>query len=188
MRFILPEYVQCKSCNLHTTRRNIVFGRGAFPAPLLFIGEAPGRSEDVLGIPFVGPSGRLLDEAIRRCKSNGIRYFITNICCCRPCDSAFGPNREPNETEALACLPRLRKTINLVQPRKIVLLGAVAKRYCKPIWKDAVCLVHPAYIIRKGGLSSPTFRLFCRELDNVFESLGGVSHETHRSDEQTRRE
>lgn len=174
-RYIVKDYYGCTRCPLHQFRRNIVFGRGSIPADIMFTGEGAGKSEDLLGIPFVGPSGRLLEKAIERAATlSGVptpSYFITNIVACRPTDSFKGENRPPNAEEAYACFNRLQKTYFDVSPKVIVTLGDVPKKYIAKTWPGAVNLPHPAAILRAGGIESPMFRRFARDLSEVFRSI-----------------
>ena len=167
--------MSCKKCNLHKYRRKIVYGRGEIPADILFIGEGPGKSEDLIGEPFVGPSGKLLNRALQKAAEIAKRpipsYYITNIVACRPTDYQGGPNRQPTEEEAWACWPRLERKKLKVKPKQIVLLGAVAKKFVLGAWPTSVCLVHPAYLLRLGGVESTQYRTFCRTLAEVFKSI-----------------
>lgn len=108
---------QCKRCPLHRARKNAVPGEGP-PSPLALVGEAPGRLEDELGRPFVGPAGRLLRS---RLLSLGLEAFITNAVRCRP-----PGNRRPSEAELYACFPHLEAELSEVRPRIIVALGETA--------------------------------------------------------------
>ena len=161
-------------------RKNIVFGRGNLPADILFIGEAPGKSEDALGRPFVGPSGKMLEDAIKyseslaRARTSSFRlptYFITNVVACRPTDKANGDNRPPLPAEVMACRERLMTTLVHIHPRRIVFLGEVARKNYIRIFPDATCLAHPAYLLRKGGTMSPDYKEFTRVLSGVFLEL-----------------
>ena len=158
---------RCRACRLYRTRKNVVIGRGSKKPHVLFIGEAPGRVEDLWGKPFVGPSGKLLDRALTQtCEELGwpFSYYITNICGCRPCDGRQEPNRPPKPDEATACRPRLLSLLGLLRPEKVVLLGESAKKECADLCPDAVGLYHPAYILRQGGASSLAFRRFVRSM------------------------
>ena len=171
----MKPFNNCKRCGLHRYRRKIVWGRGEVPARILFIGEAPGKSEDALGKAFVGPSGRLLSLAMEKAREiAGLRsipsYYISNVCACRPTDEASGPNRQPSPEEALACWPRLSVLYDIVKPRSVVFLGRVAETYCKEAFPAGVHLPHPAYILRLGGESSTQYRTFCRDLAEVYKS------------------
>lgn len=176
MRYFVKAYAVCTACGLCKTRRNIVFGRGTLPAKILFIGEAPGKTEDLMGVPFVGPSGRLLDAAIAlACEYAGIpkppSFFITNTVACRPTDSANGENRQPSDAEILACWGRLEQTYMDINPEKVILLGKVAKVAVLRSFPTALCLPHPAYILRLGGAESPAFTTFARDLGEAFKEL-----------------
>lgn len=169
--------MDCKACQLYQFRKQIVPGRGIKPADLLLVGEAPGKSENLRGLAFIGPSGRLLDSIIKRASEVSGKpvpvYYITNVVCCRPTDSVGGPNREPTEREALACRSRLIATYSETKPKEVILLGKIAEKYCKKLWPAATCLSHPAFILRRGGLSSPEFVAAVRSLVEVFNRIGG---------------
>ena len=171
-QYIVKAYLNCTRCPLCKIRKNIVFGRGVLPAKVMFVGEAPGKSEDVLAQAFVGPSGRLLNKAMETAAfmaSTSIpTFFITNIVACRPADNSGGENRKPTGEEAWTCWRRLEQTYKDVSPQKVVLLGAVAEQYGIDAWPDATILPHPAFILRQGGTSSPAFRAFARGLSEVF--------------------
>jgi DNA polymerase len=117
------EVAACMKCQLLAeTRTQTVFGIGSPTARLMFIGEAPGADEDRLGEPFVGKSGQLLTDMIT--KGLGItreEVFIANVLRCRPPD-----NRPPTLEEAAKCLPFLEKTISIVRPEYLCLLGKSA--------------------------------------------------------------
>ncbi|MDA8156773.1 MAG: uracil-DNA glycosylase [Actinomycetota bacterium] len=115
------EIGPCKKCKLAAGRTNIVFGEGNPQAALMFIGEAPGREEDLQGRPFVGDAGKLLTGFIERMGFAREDVFITNIAKCRP-----PGNRAPEEDEVTACIPYLKKQIEIIKPRVIMALGAVA--------------------------------------------------------------
>lgn len=176
MRYIVKEYLNCERCPLHQFRRKVVFGRGSIPAEILFIGEAPGRSEDLVGEPFVGPSGKLLDEALNLAQEMaGLdkqpRYFITNVCACRPTDRVGGPNREPSFEEAYACFPRVQATYADIEPRKVVFLGKVPAELLGKAFPEAIKLPHPAWILRQGGKASPLFRALARDLSQILKEV-----------------
>lgn len=112
-------------CALKRTATNTVFADGVASGRILLIGEAPGRDEDRVGKPFVGKAGQLLDKMLASIgldrKTNA---YITNVINWRPPD-----NRDPTPEEAAACLPFLRRHIELADPQIIILLGAVAARH-----------------------------------------------------------
>lgn len=165
----------CQACGLHKFRRNQVKGRGMIPAQVLFIGEAPGRSEDLRGEAMIGPTKRIIDSSvIQAAKLAGIlppSIYITNVLQCRPTDCKGGPNRKPTGEEAWACFPLLEQVYLEVAPERVVFLGRVAEKYCKAAWPDGVHLFHPAYLLRTGGKEGPEYKRFCRDLAAVFFGL-----------------
>ena len=115
---------QCTRCGLCETRHNVVFGIGNENADILFIGEGPGEQEDLQGIPFVGPAGKLLDDMLTIIDlDRRTNCYIANIVKCRP-----PRNRDPLETEQEACLGYLRKQVSLIRPKIIVCLGRIAAK------------------------------------------------------------
>ncbi|MBW2554914.1 MAG: uracil-DNA glycosylase [Deltaproteobacteria bacterium] len=122
----------CERCGLYESRRNIVIDRGNPSSKLMIIGEAPGKNEDIEGKAFVGKAGKLLDEIMKAISLNTEEdLLIANVVKCRPPE-----NRSPLREEVSACLPYLHKQIELIQPRVIVLLGAVALKHMIPEKKD----------------------------------------------------
>ena len=112
----------CHACPLCNTRNNTVFSDGRAPAELLLIGEAPGQEEDLQGVPFVGRSGKLLTRILESLEfKRGENLTIINTIKCRP-----PQNRNPKETESLACRGYLERQIELIDPKLIVLLGRPA--------------------------------------------------------------
>ena len=108
----------CKLCELHKTRINFVFGSGNSNAQIIFIGEAPGRNEDLQGKPFVGQAGRLLDELLLFIGFNRNDVFIANVLKCRPPE-----NRDPGIAEINTCKNYLFKQIEIISPIIICTLG-----------------------------------------------------------------
>lgn len=160
----------CMACGLAAFRRNIVAGRGSMPAKLLFIGDAPGRSEDLTGQALVGPAGKLLDMLIA---DAGIScaYYVTDCLGCRPCDGKVCPDREPASHEVLACMPRVHTIVSKVAPTKIVLLGKVAAKYYRKEYRRALCIIHPIFLLRGGGKASPYYSMTLRSLKAYTEDL-----------------
>jgi len=156
---IAEQILHCKSCALHTSRKNTVPGEGASNRPdLLFIGEGPGADEDVQGRPFVGVAGQLLDKMIAAMGYKREEVFIANIVKCRP-----PGNRVPSPEEMIACTPYLKAQIALIRPQVIVALGKtavegllherVAITRMRGTWKsyegiDLMPTFHPAYLLR----------------------------------------
>lgn len=152
------QWEGCEACKLHRGRRNMVFARGQIPADLVFIGEAPGESEDVIGRPFVGPAGRLLQDIIDDALQYrpATRFALTNLVCCIPRDEEGGKAGEPTDDAVRACEPRLEEFIRLARPKLLVLVGSLAERHVPKMLFSAgllktlptVAIVHPAYILR----------------------------------------
>ena len=158
----------CTRCGLCETRHNVVFGIGNESADILFIGEGPGEQEDLQGIPFVGPAGKLLDDMLSIIDLYRTENcYIANIVKCRP-----PRNRDPHETEQDACIDYLRSQVALVQPKIIVCLGRIAaKRIIDPdyritrqhgqwvqkngIWMTAI--YHPSALLRDVSKRPETF-------------------------------
>ncbi len=112
---------ECTRCPLHQARRNIVFGKGAENAELVFIGEGPGAEEDRQGLPFVGRAGKLLDRMLAAVGLRTSQVYITNIVKCRP-----PGNRDPQAGEVAACRPFLEEQVRAVGPKIICTLGKPA--------------------------------------------------------------
>ncbi|BCW94117.1 MAG: hypothetical protein KatS3mg007_2011 [Thermoanaerobaculum sp.] len=148
----------CQRCRLAKGRTQVVFGVGNPRARVVFVGEAPGAEEDRQGEPFVGRAGQLLNSMLRACGLSRSEVYIANIVKCRP-----PGNRDPQDDEAAACLPFLRRQLALIKPEIIVLLGRVAARHLLGItapissyrgswrhWEGVEVLptFHPAYLLR----------------------------------------
>lgn len=113
--------LQCRQCRLHESKTHYVIGEGSDHPDIIFIGEGPGQTEDQFGRPFIGNAGQLLDKIIQKMGYRREGVFISNVVKCRPPN-----NREPLKEEAEACLPYLRRQIELLSPQIIVCLGKVA--------------------------------------------------------------
>jgi DNA polymerase len=160
---IRESVVNCTKCDLCKTRTNAVPGKGSQNAKIIFIGEAPGRTEDVRGEPFVGAAGKKLSDALAK---NGIlrdSVYITNVVKCRPPD-----NRVPTESERISCRAYLDAEIQAIKPEIICVLGNTAsnsvlgqgeitKNRGKIIDKDGTkyfLTFHPAAIIYNQELAA----------------------------------
>ncbi|MCL4386632.1 MAG: uracil-DNA glycosylase [Actinobacteria bacterium] len=108
----------CSKCNLAQTRTNFVFGSGNANSKILFVGEAPGKNEDLQGKPFVGPAGKLLDELLSIINLTRNEVFIANVLKCRP-----PQNRDPKLEEIDVCKNYLFKQIEIINPIIICTLG-----------------------------------------------------------------
>ncbi|MEI7593525.1 MAG: uracil-DNA glycosylase [Actinomycetes bacterium] len=152
----------CLRCSLASTRTHVVFGAGDPNAELMFVGEAPGAEEDRSGLPFVGRSGKLLDQLVG--EELGLardQVYVANVVKCRPPD-----NRDPLASEIHTCRGYLDQQIELVAPRVVVTLGrfagqllaestiAITKLRGRAYAFGASMLVpmfHPAYALRAGA-------------------------------------
>ncbi len=118
---VRAELGDCRRCKLHTKRTQIVFGVGNPQAKLVFVGEGPGRDEDLQGEPFVGQAGKLLTRIIEAIQLTREQVYIANIIKCRP-----PQNRNPEPDEIAACEPFLIKQLEVIQPKLICALGTFA--------------------------------------------------------------
>lgn len=115
---------RCHACELSKTRTNMVYGRGSTTPDVLFVGEAPGKNEDLQGEPFVGAAGHRLDQLMSECGIDPKTSYIANVLKCRPPN-----NRDPRPEEIEACSRFLDAQIELLRPKVIVCLGAFASRH-----------------------------------------------------------
>ena len=115
------EIGDCTRCRLHKERKNVVFGEGSSGARLMFIGEGPGRDEDIQARPFVGEAGRLLTRLIEKMGMKREDVYIANIVKCRP---PF--NRDPEEDEIATCKPFVERQAEIIHPGVIMSLGRVS--------------------------------------------------------------
>ena len=170
----------CPGCALKPHARQQVIGRGSIPAKLLFLGEGPGKSEDLLGEPFIGPSGRLLEQMMQdaaRLADIAIpSHYITNVVMCRPWiwdedDKDHGENREPFKEEVLACTPNVMRVAEEVKPQYVIFVGKTAERYYKKEFPHHLRILHPAFHLRYGGQTSPYYPQDVRLLSEIFEEL-----------------
>jgi uracil-DNA glycosylase len=169
----------CTRCKLHPGRTNLVFGVGNPSAELVFVGEAPGRDEDLRGEPFVGRAGQLLTEIITKgMKLSREDVYIANIIKCRP-----PQNRNPEPDEIASCEPFLVRQLALIAPKAIVALGTFAAQTLlktrtpitrlRGIWADyhgipLMPTFHPAYLLRNPGDK----RLVWEDIQQVMRALG----------------
>lgn len=123
LKTLHDEVLLCNRCELAKTRRSVVFGAGSSHAKLMFVGEAPGRDEDIQGLPFVGRAGGLLTKIIEAMGYTRDEVYIANILKCRPPD-----NRAPLPDEILACADNVRRQVAMIRPTVIVTLGKFASQ------------------------------------------------------------
>ncbi len=150
----VDKWKDCQRCSLAEQRYRICLGRGTTDkdgiVEVLFVGEAPGPSEDTSGLPFVGPAGKLMDDIISRALSPSIPYALTNLVACYPREAKLRGDNEPERGEIFECRPRLIEFINIVQPRLIVRVGSLVKEYLNfNNTVPMVDIIHPASILRR---------------------------------------
>ena len=146
------EAAGCTRCVLAETRTKVVFGVGRPTADLLFIGEGPGRDEDLAGEPFVGRSGKLLDKLVHQeIGLDRADFYIANVVKCRP-----PGNRDPLPAEIESCRPFLEGQLELINPAVVVTLGNFATRLLLQTTEGITRLRGRAYPYR-GGHLVPTF-------------------------------
>jgi uracil-DNA glycosylase len=178
------ECQSCTRCDLSKTRTHVVVYRGSVRAPLMFVGEGPGASEDAQGIPFVGAAGKLLDLLLTAFDLTPDLYHICNIVKCRPPE-----NRAPSPDEAAACKKLLATQIRFVKPKIIVLLGATAYKNFTGLTKGITQIrgqwiekngfyilptYHPAYILRNNN-ERITLWKDLEQVRDKLEEMGFVS-------------
>jgi DNA polymerase len=155
----VAKWQNCQECSLCESRNRIVLGKGKIPCDILFIGEAPGKAEDSLGFPFVGPAGQLLDHILERAGISDKRLYFTNLISCIPLDESGQKTEEPDPADIEACRPRLEEIIAIANPKLIVCVGSVAGDYMdrkirNPVKIPDGCemerIVHPAFILRSN--------------------------------------
>ena len=176
--------LKCEACQLHSGRKNVVFGKGlAERPPIMFIGEAPGSNEDETGDPFVGRAGKMLDQLLEAIGMVRSEVYVSNCVKCRP-----PGNRVPDPRELAACATFIVREMNVVRPHVICLLGMTAARNIlgvrakalgtlrgKPyFWRTVPVRVtyHPAYLLRapdKKGEVIDDFKL----LKTILSRQGG---------------
>jgi uracil-DNA glycosylase len=182
MKKLYYEYKTCALCGLSKTRTTFVFGSGNVDAPVLVIGEAPGADEDAQGLPFVGRAGKLLTEMLSAIHLDRKKdTFITNILKCRPPE-----NRTPESGEILKCIPLLKKQIDIIKPRVILLLGRIAAhalldctdslaklREEQHSYQSIPVIVtyHPAALLRSPEYKRPAWEDL-QKLQKLLEKLG----------------
>ncbi len=175
----LREYIgDCERCKLHLSRNQLVFGEGDPRARIVFVGEGPGRDEDLAGRPFVGEAGKLLDRIIKAMGLTRGTVYICNVVKCRP-----PKNRDPEGDEVAQCLSFLEQQIQIIRPEVICCLGRVA---CQALlagdfkirsgrgkWHSYMGIpvmptFHPAYLLRNPSEK----RLVWEDIKEIMKYLG----------------
>jgi uracil-DNA glycosylase len=173
----------CTRCPLFSSKNCDVSGSGNIASEIMFIGEAPGKKEDELGIPFVGAAGRFLDEMLAETGLSRDKVFITNLIKHRP-----PKNRDPVLDEIQACWPYLKKQIEIINPCLIVFLGRHALNRLFPELKisevhgevfsrsiegrkyNFLPLYHPAAALYNGGMR-PTQKLDFKKITTILKKI-----------------
>ena len=178
LKLIREDIGDCTRCRLHTGRTNLVFGVGNVNADLMFVGEGPGADEDAQGEPFVGRAGQLLNNMISAMGIKREDVYIANVVKCRP-----PQNRTPEKDECDTCSPFLMRQIDIIQPKVIVALGAVAAKNLLAMndsmanlrgrWYDfrnskLLVTYHPAYLLRDPRQKKEAWK----DLQMVMKYLG----------------
>ncbi|HIS54899.1 TPA: uracil-DNA glycosylase [Candidatus Galligastranaerophilus gallistercoris] len=180
----------CTKCPLHCTRTNVVISDGSVSADIMLIGEAPGADEDKTGIPFVGRAGKLLNEFLIKAGLDRKKdLYIANTVKCRPPE-----NRKPTKEEKIACEDNLKKQIDMVKPKVIILCGATAM---ESFIKDKkltiskargqvfdlngiklVPIFHPSYLLRQHSMQKGSPRDLMLEDLKMVKALVNSCKET----------
>jgi len=176
----LMEWKKCTECEIgKTAYRHVLFDtipRRKHKVDILFIGEGPGQSENTIGRPFVGRSGRLLRAAIRSANEDiELDIGIANLVACRPCDTISSGNRPPSDEEVKNCKDRLHLTIKLLEPKVIVALGNVPGRWVETFNKEWLLtyhkLYHPSFVLRNGGTGGVMYSKYVEDIKDILENV-----------------
>jgi DNA polymerase len=175
---IREDLGECTRCKLHRGRNKLVFGDGNPKAKLVFVGEGPGRDEDMQGLPFVGRAGKLLTQMIEAMGLQRKDVYICNVVKCRPPE-----NRAPERDEVAACSPYLIRQIDTIAPQVIVCLGSIAAQTLlettrgisqfRGQWlefrgRKLMATYHPAYLLRNPSAKGEVWK----DLQKVMAELG----------------
>jgi DNA polymerase len=178
LTLIREDIGDCTRCRLHSGRTKLVFGVGNVNADIMFVGEGPGADEDQQGEPFVGRAGQLLNNMISAMGIKREDVYIANVVKCRP-----PGNRTPEKDECDTCSPFLMRQIDVIRPKVIVALGAVAAKNLLAIndsmanlrgqWYDfrgskLAVTYHPAYLLRDPRQKKEAWK----DLQMVMKFLG----------------
>jgi len=181
----------CKACPLWETGTQTVFGEGSPDADVVFVGEQPGDREDIEGRPFVGPAGKLFDEALVEAGIDRSQVYVTNVVKhfkWKP-QGKRRIHQKPNWREIAACRPWLDAEVAVLKPRVLVCLGATAAQALlgrdfrvsrqrgelveSPLAPNTIATVHPSSILRAED-RDVQFREFVRDLEKVAELINAA--------------
>ena len=185
MNSIREACAGCKLCGLADGRTNLVFGDGNDKAEVMLIGEGPGEQEDLQGLPFVGPAGKLLDTMLELIDLDRSKVYIANMVKCRP-----PHNRDPKDEEIASCRPWLEHQIKAVSPKIIVCLGRISacslidrdfritREHGQWFEKDGIeytALYHPSALLRDPGKRPETFE----DLRGIRQKIRDICERTY---------
>jgi len=167
LKIIQEKVKTCKKCDLCDTRNNAVPGKGNQNADIIFVGEAPGKNEDLHGEPFIGTAGKKLNDALENAGLVRSNVYITNIVKCRP-----PKNRIPNDVEKTTCSDYLNNEIKIINPKIICLLGNTT--YNSILGGKEISKNHGKFVHKDNQLYFITFHpaaiIYNQKLDKVFKN------------------
>lgn len=163
------KWKACTKCQLCDHRKHTSLYKGSIPCDVLLIGEGPGASEDVFGKPFVGPSGLMLEDQLMKSGLADFRLGFTNMVACIPRymdkDEGVLKTTDPKPKEMATCSERIVELWKISQPKFVVFVGNLSKKYLPGFLKDdnisfdwanrSVAIVHPGLILRLDGSQKP---------------------------------
>ncbi len=165
---IQQNVIICKKCNLCNDRKNAVPGKGNKFADIVFVGEAPGKNEDLLGKPFVGTAGKKLDNALKNSGLVRTEIYITNLVKCRP-----PKNRAPNNEEKIMCSDYLENELSIIKPKIICLMGNTA--YNSILQGKEISKNHGRIVYKKNRVYFITFHpaalIYNKKLEKIFNDV-----------------
>ncbi|HYL52616.1 MAG TPA: UdgX family uracil-DNA binding protein [Acidimicrobiia bacterium] len=185
------QAARCKACDLWRNATQVVFGEGPVPAPLMLMGEVPGDKEDKAGHPFVGPAGRILDEALLEAGIDRSQVYVTNAVKHFKWVPARGGklrlHKKPSQAEIAACRQWWEREVEVVQPEALGLLGATAAQavlgpqfrvskqrgewFELPSGVSVVATIHPSAVLRAQERRDEEFAGLVRDLERIAERL-----------------
>ena len=135
----------CQKCTLSRRRKKVVLARGKIPCDVLFIGEAPGHSENIMGKPFIGPAGKLMEKILEKALDGQYDYALTNLVACIPLGENDNKLQQPPEECIEACEPRLQEFLDVAIPDVVITVGRLAEKHFVSANNS---IVHPAAMLR----------------------------------------
>ncbi len=163
----LAKWSNCERCELCNSRRHMVHLRGDIPADVFFIGEAPGKSENLSGIPFDGEAGILLDEIVKQSVPAKLTRAFANLVACLPLGEDGTKLAQPSARSIKECSPRLQELIDLIKPKLIICVGSLSYDWVPAIQRipDTTVVshtLHPAHILRAPTANRTIAKQQCR--------------------------